>query len=107
MIIKKNIFYLFLITQKSLSQNDQAYLYSYFVNNGEDGLHLAYSIDGLKWETLNNNKSFLTPTVGNDKLMRGKIELINCNKPNNLTMIPYYAWANGKLGEMAVWLNTN
>ena len=37
----------------------------------------------------------------------GKIELINSNKPNKLTMIPYYAWANRELGEMAVWLNTN
>jgi|GEM_PF-5772697 len=26
------------------------YIFSYFVGNGEDGLHLAYSYDGLKWE---------------------------------------------------------
>jgi beta-xylosidase len=40
------------------------------MGNGEDGLHLAYSYDGLKWEALRNNKSFLTPTAGKDKLMR-------------------------------------
>lgn len=45
-------------------------MFSYFMNNGEDGLHLAYSFDGLKWEALKNNKSFLTPTAGKDKLMR-------------------------------------
>ena len=54
---------------KSLAQNKDAYLYSYFINNGADGLHLAYSLDGYNWISLKNNKSFLTPTIGNDKLM--------------------------------------
>ena len=49
---------------------NEVYLFSYFMNNGEDGLHLAYSNDGLKWEALKNNQSFLTPAVGGDKLMR-------------------------------------
>ena len=49
---------------------NEVYLFSYFMNNGEDGLHLAYSNDGLKWEALKNNQSFLTPAVGDDKLMR-------------------------------------
>ena len=47
-----------------------AYLFSYFINDSKDGLHLAYSNDGLKWTALNNGKSFLTPQVGKDKLMR-------------------------------------
>jgi len=45
------------------------YLFSYFIGNGEDGLHLAYSFDGLNFKPLNNNRSFLTPKVGG-KLMR-------------------------------------
>jgi beta-galactosidase len=49
---------------------EPVYLFSYFVDNGQDGLHLAYSKDGLKWETLNNGKSYLTPMAGVDKLMR-------------------------------------
>jgi beta-galactosidase len=40
------------------------------VDNGQDGLHLAYSFDGLKWTALNDGKSYLAPTVGKDKLMR-------------------------------------
>jgi sucrose-6-phosphate hydrolase SacC (GH32 family) len=48
----------------------EVYLFSYFKGNGEDGLHLAYSYDGLKWSALNNDQSFLKPQVGNDKLMR-------------------------------------
>jgi hypothetical protein len=52
------------------SQNDPAYLFAYFTGDGNDGLHLMYSMDGLIWRTLNNGKSFLTPTVGENKLMR-------------------------------------
>lgn len=46
------------------------YLFTYFTGNGEDGLHLAWSRDGYKWEALNNGKSYLAPRVGKSKLMR-------------------------------------
>ena len=49
---------------------EDVYLFSYFMNNGEDGLHLAYSEDGSTWTPLQENQSFLTPTAGKDKLMR-------------------------------------
>jgi beta-galactosidase len=49
---------------------ESVFLFSYFVDNGQDGLHLAYSNDGLKWQTLKEGKSFIAPTVGADKLMR-------------------------------------
>ena len=49
---------------------DSVYLFSYFKNNGQDGLHLAWSDDGLEWKSLNNDSSFLTPVVAGDKLMR-------------------------------------
>ena len=57
---------------KSVEQakEETVYMFSYFTDNGEDGLHLAYSFDGLKWEALNQGKSFLMPQVGKDKLMR-------------------------------------
>ncbi len=48
---------------------DGPYLFSYFKGNGEDGLHLAWSDDGLKWESLRNDQSFVAPQVGG-KLMR-------------------------------------
>ncbi len=50
--------------------NSTLYLFSYFVGNGEDGLHLAWSRDGYRWEALNGGKSYLAPTVGKSKLMR-------------------------------------
>lgn len=36
----------------------EVYVFSYFKGNGEDGLHLAVSEDGLSWKTLKNDSSF-------------------------------------------------
>jgi len=49
---------------------DEALLFSFFRGNGEDGLYLAWSEDGLTWKVLNNNKPLLKPQVGESKLMR-------------------------------------
>jgi len=65
-----SILFSFLFLNAFSQDKNEVYLFSYFMKNGEDGLHLAYSHDGLKWEALKNNKSFLTPTAGKDKLMR-------------------------------------
>lgn len=53
-----------LVTAKS-----ELLLFAYFVGQA-DGLHLAYSDDGLKWTALKGNKSLLAPQVGKEKLMR-------------------------------------
>ena len=46
------------------------YLFSFFRDNGQDGLFLATSADGLKWaEVKPPGESFLAPQLG-DKLMR-------------------------------------
>lgn len=67
----RNSLILFVLFLSSLSLwGKEVYLFSYFIGNGEDGLHLAYSYDGLKWETLNNGRSLLAPLVGKDRLMR-------------------------------------
>ena len=67
-----------LVVLASLAQGDKetpeamgktAYLFSSFRGNGQDGLHLAYSHDGLKWTALKSDKAFLKPKVGG-KLMR-------------------------------------
>jgi Glycosyl hydrolases family 43 len=51
-------------------QKDEVYLFSYFKNNGQDGLHLAYSDDGYKWTALKNDQPFLHPVLSKDSLMR-------------------------------------
>ena len=68
----KSSFLLFLPFLSFLLPSSQHanYLFAYFKNNGEDGLHLAYSRDGLKWKVLNDDRSYLAPAVGSQKLMR-------------------------------------
>ena len=51
-------------------KKEEVLLFAYFKGNGEDGLHLATSADGLQWAALNQDKSLLAPTVSKDKLMR-------------------------------------
>jgi len=70
--MKKLLFTLCLLSL-SLSifaQKKAPYIFCYFKNNGQDGLHLAYSMDGYNWKALNNDSTFLRPTVSKDKLMR-------------------------------------
>jgi hypothetical protein len=47
----------------------KCYLFAYFYGNGQDGMHLAYSHDGLDWKPLKGDGSFLVPVVG-EGLMR-------------------------------------
>ena len=54
----------------SIAQSNPVYMFSYFKNNGKDGLHLAYSKDGYQWTALNNDQSFLKPVLSKDSLMR-------------------------------------
>ncbi len=62
--------YLLFLCLASLPAQENVYLFSYFKGDSKDGLHLAYSLDGLKWEALNGDRSYLTPAVGKDNLMR-------------------------------------
>lgn len=58
------------VAEEPDSSNQQSvYLFSSFRGNGEDGLHLALSLDGLTWTALKNDQSFLKPAIGG-KLMR-------------------------------------
>ena len=45
------------------STEPSAFLFSYFTRNGEDGVHLAYSRDGVTWLPLNGGKSVITPAI--------------------------------------------
>ncbi len=53
-----------------LAAAEDVLLFSFFRGNGESGLHLAASADGLTWRALNNDKPLLEPKVGESKLMR-------------------------------------
>lgn len=64
------LFFLTLYIAVGVAQQDSGYVFAYFKNNGQDGLHLAYSTDGFNWLALRNDSSFLQPMVSKDKLMR-------------------------------------
>jgi len=70
--MKKNLLFVaFIFTAKFLlAQPGPVYMFSYFKNNGQDGLHFAYSKDGYNWTSLKSDSSFLEPAAGKDKLMR-------------------------------------
>ena len=59
-----------LLPESAASLAGRAYLFSYFIGNGEDGLHFAWSRDGYMWQALNGGRSYLKPEVGESKLMR-------------------------------------
>ena len=87
---------LFCLFSLAASAQKEIYLFSYFVDNGQDGLHLAYSTDGLKWTALNDGKSYLTPAVGNDKLMRDPFILQG--KDGLFRMVWTCGWWNREIG---------
>ncbi len=51
-------------------EDGDALLFSYFTGNGETGLYLAHSADGLVFEALNDGQALLPPEVGESQLMR-------------------------------------
>ena len=57
-------------TGEQPAEDQPYYLFTSFRGNGEDGLHLAMSRDGYHWTALNQDRSFLKPSVGKGKLMR-------------------------------------
>ena len=76
--------------------DDSVFLFSYFIGNGEDGLHLATSEDGLKWTALRGGASFLTPVVGENKLMRDPCLL---RGPDGVfRMVWTTSWTGGTIG---------
>ena len=50
-------------TQATAHEEPQAFLFSYFTRNGEDGVHLAWSPDGISWSPLNGGRSVITPAI--------------------------------------------
>ena len=69
MRLRITVLTLCLVASTGVAATDH-YLFSYFKGNGEDGLHLAHSTDGVHWTALNRDRSFLKPTVDKDRLMR-------------------------------------
>ncbi|MCL2709397.1 MAG: glycoside hydrolase family 43 protein [Planctomycetaceae bacterium] len=65
-----SLFCLFTLPLLANEESTDVFVMSYFTGNGESGLHLCWSEDALTWKPLNDGKSFMTPTVGEHKLVR-------------------------------------
>jgi sucrose-6-phosphate hydrolase SacC (GH32 family) len=74
----------------------QVLLFSYFTDNGEDGLHLAYSHEGYEWKKLSKGRSFLAPEVGKDKLMRDPCIIVGPDK--KFHMVWTISWKEKGIG---------
>ncbi|MEO5682487.1 MAG: glycosyl hydrolase [Chitinophagaceae bacterium] len=86
-----------LFLQTGFSQNDdKVYLFSYFRDNGQDGLHLAYSMDGYTWNAIKNDSSLLKPAVAKDKLMRDPC--IVRGPDGKFHMVWTVSWNDGGIG---------
>ena len=74
------------------------YLFAYFIDQ-KDGLHLAWSKDGLKWTAFKDGareKTFLKPTVGKDQLMRDPCILLG---PDNVFRLVWTdSWHDQTIG---------
>ena len=82
--------------QEAAQDSLKHYLFSYFKGNGEDGLHLASSVDGLTWQALNQDRPFLTPFVGKEKLMRDPC--IVCGPDSLFHMVWTTSWTDQVIG---------
>jgi hypothetical protein len=52
------------------ASSGECLVFAYFRGNGEDGLYLASSGDGLEWKPLNGDRPLVAPRVGGERLMR-------------------------------------
>jgi hypothetical protein len=86
-----------LLMQTVIAQaGDSVYLFSYFKDNGQGGLHLAYSHDGYTWQALNDDSSLLKPMVAKDKLMRDPCIIRGAD--NQFHMVWTVSWNDGGIG---------
>jgi beta-xylosidase len=95
----KKYFTLFLLAQFCIGfaqQGNEIFMFSYFRGNGSDGLHLAYSYDGLSWTALKNDSTFLEPEAGRDKLMRDPC--IITGPDNRFHMVWTVSWFERGIG---------
>ena len=72
----------------------EPFLFTYFVGNGEDGLHLAWSDDGFRWQLLGDGRSFLHPHVGKAKLIRDPCAVLGPDGAYHMVWTSGW-WENG------------
>ena len=92
-------FLVLLILSVAARAADTVYLFTYFTGNGADGLHLAWSEDGYRWEALAGGASFLTPAAGKDRLMRDPS--VVCGTDGTYHLVWTTGWWDRHIGHAA------
>lgn len=72
------------------------YLFSYFIDDGSDGLHLAWSRDGYEWEPLNRGLSLFHPDLSGTNLLRDPCLLRGPD--GDFQMVWTCAWGGNAIG---------
>jgi hypothetical protein len=81
---------------QTTTQPSGGYVFTYFNNNGEDGLHLATSPDAYHWTAAGGGKGFLKPLAGVNNLMRDPCVLLG---PDGLYRLVWTdSWTSGTIG---------
>ena len=83
-------------TVSAQTVEDKVYLFSYFKDNGKDGLHLAYSKDGYRFTALKKDSSFLAPVLSKDSLMRDPCIIRGAD--NKFHMVWTVSWSDKGIG---------
>ncbi|MBL7743550.1 MAG: glycoside hydrolase family 43 protein [Chitinophagaceae bacterium] len=83
-------------TASAQPDTGKVYLFSYFKNNGKDGLHLAYSYNGYRFTALKNDSSFLVPVLSKDSLMRDPCIIRGAD--NKFHMVWTVSWNDRGIG---------
>jgi hypothetical protein len=85
-------------TQFIHAQTDtsKVWLFSYFKDNGKDGLHLAYSYDGNRFTALKKDSAFLKPILSKDSLMRDPCIIRGAD--NKFHMVWTVSWNDKGIG---------
>lgn len=99
-MFKRLTFLFIFLCFSNLINAQKHYIFTYFIGNGEDGLHLAHSTDGLKWEALGDGKAYLKPEVGNDKLMRDPCVILGADGQYHMV------WTSGWNDQIIAYANT-
>lgn len=74
----------------------QCYLFGYFTDDGSDGLHLAWSLDGYQWEPLNFGHGVLASELGSTSLLRDPCLL---RAPDGIFHLVWtMAWSGNSIG---------
>lgn len=75
---------------------ETCYLFAHFYWNGDTGMHLAWSPDGLTWDMLHEGEGLIIPQIGESRLMRDPSVVYG--RDGRFHMVWTTSWAGKTIG---------